>query len=170
MADATEPQTPDEAPAEPVEVQPPAAASENPNAFPPWADIPGDLNIPSGAQVCAFRFMPNWTAYPSKGARQCLMWPLTDNDERVALVRCRDNPNPAHAANELAKQMIRAVDGVKVNWAAKRGQPGNIDDFWREIGPKCRNTIVRYYNRSHAMDVAETAYFLEHCVAVRTAS
>lgn len=145
-----------------------AVQEDNPSALPAWVDMPSDLRPPPGVQMMYLRFLPKWTTTPDKGERQCIMWPLTDNDERVALVRCRDNP--ANAVNELAKQTIRVVDGVRVDWGAKHGQPGNIEDFWREIGPKCRNVVTRFYNRTHSMDAAETAYFLEHCVAVRTAS
>lgn len=155
---------------EQVDEQPAASVgteAQSNEAIPAWVDVPADMNAPQGARVCFMRFMGAWTMFPEKGERQCVMWELSDNDERVALVRCRDNP--ANASNELAKQMIRVVDGVKVNWAAKRGEPGNIDDFWREIGPKCRNTIVRHYQRTHVMSVEETVHFLEHCVAVRTA-
>ncbi len=135
-------------------------------ALPDWVDIPADMNIPEGVQVGLLRFKASWTMVAGSGDRTCVVWPLTDLDERLAHQRCKDNWNAA--ASELAKQMIRIVDGVKVNHGAKRGKAGNIDDFWREIGPKCRTLVTRYWRKTHTMDAAEASYFFEHCVAVRT--
>lgn len=137
------------------------------DALPEWAEMPAGLNPPKGAPLGFLMFKPEWTRCPEKGARTCIVWSLTDMDERLAFARVRDHL--ATAANEMAKQMIRAVDGVKVDWSAKEGAPGNLDDFWKEIGPKCRAMVVRYYNRTHMMSPEETADFLSNCVAVRTA-
>jgi hypothetical protein len=136
------------------------------NALPDWAEIPADMQIPKGVQVSFLRFRAGWTMNPSLGERSCVVWVLTDLDEHVAHGRCKDNLNAA--AGELAKQTIRVVDGVKVNWGARRGEPGNVDDFWRDIGPKCRSLVTRYWSQTHTMDAAEVSYFFEHCVAVRT--
>lgn len=141
---------------------------EDSNELPDWVNLPGDLDIPKGAPVGFLKFKAAWTVSAFKGDRQCVVWPLTDLDERVAYARVRDNI--ANAANELSKQMLRAVDGHKINWGVKGGEPGNPHDFWREIGPGCRSLVIRYYNRMHVLDADEVAYFLEHCVAVRTMS
>lgn len=134
--------------------------------LPPWVELPGDLIIPRGAQVGFLRIRSNLTADPSQGDRQCVVWPLTDLDERLAMSRIQDNPYNAIA--ELTVQMIRAIDGAKVNWAAKRGDPGNIKDFWRDLGPKGRSLVQRYYTRTHQVTAEETMDFLSECVAVRT--
>lgn len=138
------------------------------NEIPEWVDLPADLKIPRGTSIGFIQFLGAWTVVPHKGDRQCVVWPLTDLDERLAYSRIANNP--ASAANELAKQMIRSVDGVKVDAGARPGAPGCVDDFWREIGPKCRGMVIRYYSRTHNMSSEETAYFLENCVVVRTMS
>tara|TARA_Y100000034_G_scaffold132468_1_gene195511 strand:- start:94 stop:714 length:621 start_codon:yes stop_codon:yes gene_type:complete len=140
--------------------------AEATNSVPSWVKIPDDLKIPRGTSVGFMKFPSRMTVSPQKGDRQVVIWTLTDLDERVAYDRVQHNV--ANAANELAKQMIRAIDGVKVNWAAKRGDSNNIHEFWRDIGPKCRHMLVKYYSSTHAMDVEEVTYFLENCVAVRT--
>jgi hypothetical protein len=134
--------------------------------LPEWAELPADLIIPSGIVVGFLRVRAAWTVRPDLGDRTAVVWPLTDVDERLALSRCQDNPYTA--INEQTIQMIRAVDGVRVDWAAKSGDPGNIRDFWREIGPKGRQVLQRYYNQTHNLTIGETADFLESCVAVRT--
>lgn len=136
------------------------------NDVPPWVTIPSDLNMPRGAQVGFLLFRASWTMFPEKGDRHCIVWPLTDLDERIAFARIKDNFG--HSINELSKQMIRAFDGVTVNWGAGRGKPGNVDDFLAEIGPKCRSLLARWYTRTHQLDSDEVAHFLEHCATVRT--
>lgn len=136
------------------------------DSIPEWATVPANLSPPPGVTMGFLRFKAEWTRVPSKGDRVCIVWSLTDLDERLAFSRVRDNFQTA--VNEMAKQMIRAVDGVKVDWNAKSGEPGNLEDFWRDIGPKCRSKVVQYYNRTHMMTAAETADFLESCVVVRT--
>ena len=135
---------------------------------PEWADVPGDLKIPSGVEVAYLRFKAAWTCAMDKGDRTCVVWPLTDKDEKLALTRIAHNP--LSASSELAKQMVRAFDGMKVDWGATPGKAGNIDDFWREIGPKCRSMLQRYHSETHSMKPDELAYFFESCVAVRVGS
>jgi len=135
---------------------------------PEWADVPGDLKIPAGVEVAYMRFNPEWTSARDKGERSCVVWPLTDRDEKLALTRIVHNP--MSASSELAKQMVRAFDGQKVDWGATPGKAGNVDDFWREIGPKCRAVIQRYHSETHSMKPDELAYFFENCVAVRAGS
>lgn len=133
---------------------------------PDWVTIPTDLQIPRGSRVGFMLFKGKWTETAFKGDRHVIVWPLTDLDERMAWARIKDNFG--HASNELSKQMIRSFDGIKVNWGAARGKPGNVEDFLAELGPRCRGLLARYYTRTHQLDSAEVAYFLEHCVAVRT--
>lgn len=134
--------------------------------IPDWVDIPSDLVIPRGVQVGFLQFKASWTMYPEKGDRHCIVWSLTDLDERVAFARIKDNFG--HSINELSKQMIRAFDGAKADWGSIQGQRGHVNDFLVDIGPKCRALLARWYTRTHQLDSAEVAYFLEHCALVRT--
>lgn len=147
-------------------LEPEVTVSEKDDAVPDWVKIPSDLVIPRGAAVGFLRFRSAWTPFADKGDRHCIVWALTDLDERVAYARIKDNFG--HAINELSKQMIRAFDGHKVNWGSIRGQPGNVDDFLGQIGPKCRALLARWYTRTHQLDSDEVAHFLEHCAIVRT--
>lgn len=139
---------------------------EEQEQLPDWAELPADLLIPKGVVVGFVRIRARWTVAPGLGDRTAVVWPLTDIDERLALGRCQDNPYTA--LNEQTIQMVRAIDGLKVNWAVKSGELGNIRDFWREIGPKGRQVLQRYYNQTHNLTIAETADFLQTCVATRT--
>lgn len=71
------------------------------------------------------------------------------------------------AVDEMAKQMIRAIDGHKADWSGKFTK-GNVNTFWTEIGGKCRQQIKNIYLRRHSFDTGEVADFLVNCVAVRT--
>ena len=90
------------------------------------------------------------------------------NGYRFYLGYGRIRDNYGHAQNELAKQMVRAFDGTKVNWSAGRGATGNVDDFLDDLGPKCRGLLARWYMRTHQLDADEVTHFLEHCAHVRT--
>lgn len=142
---------------------PPFPESEEGDA-PAWAQVPGDLKIPAGVEVGFFLFKASWTANRAKGDRVCIVWPLTDRDERVALTRCT---TPLMASSELAKQMIRSFDGMKADWGAAPGRPGSVDTFWDEIGPKCRGLLKRYHGETHSMKPGELAYFFGSCVQLR---
>lgn len=147
-------------------LEPEVKVSEGDDDIPDWVEIPSDLTIPRGAAVGFLRFRSAWTPFADRGDRHCIVWALTDLDERVAYARIKDNFG--HAINELSKQMIRGFDGQKVNWGSIRGQPGNVDDFLSQIGPKCRGLLARWYTRTHQLDSDEVAHFLEHCAIVRT--
>lgn len=133
---------------------------------PEWVVLPPDLKIPSGRVVAFLRFKAEWTDTPTKGDRQCIVWNLSDADERLALKRANLNDGLS-AISDLAKQSIRAVDGVRVDWSKGKG-PGSIDQFWREIGAKCRALLQRWYLQNHQLNDAEQKDFFESCVAVRT--
>jgi len=142
---------------------------DDPDApLPGWAELPDGLTPPKGVQLGFLRIKSGLTSAPHLGDRTCVVWPLTDLDERLAITRIQGNAYNAIA--EQAKQMVRAIDGVKVNWNAKAGEPGNLKDFWRDIGPKGRTLVLRYYNQTHNLSPEETADFLLSCVAVRTAT
>jgi hypothetical protein len=133
---------------------------------PDWVIMPKHLKVPRGKQIVFLRFPASLTDTPSKGDRQCIAWSLTDGEEKLAADRCDGKPN--RAAAEYSKQMLRAVDGVVVDWSKPRG-PGSVDEFWREIGPKGRNILMRVYTQMHLASDEELRDFFEQCVAVRTA-
>lgn len=141
-------------------------ATAEQTGVPDWVVIPPDFKMPPGRVISFLRFRADWTDTPAKGDRQCIVWNLTDADERIALKRGATQ-DAVSMVNELAKQCVRAVDGVKVNWGLARG-PGSIDEFWREIGAKCRQLVVRWYTQNHALSDEEQKDFFENCVAVRT--
>ena len=134
---------------------------------PEWGVVPENLRVPKGKRIMFIRFRAEWTDAPMKGERQCIIWTLTDGEEKLANDRCGGSSSRAPA--EYSKQMIRAIDGVTVDWS-KRVGPGSIDEFWREIGPKCRGMLMRIYAQLHLPSDPELNDFFEHCVAVRTAS
>lgn len=134
---------------------------------PDWVVYPADLKVPKGRQVVFLRFPAGLTASPDKGDRQCVVWSINDGEEKMA--NDRTNGSSARAPSEFTKQMIRVVDGVTVDWSKMRG-PGSLDEFWREIGPKGRNLLMRIYTQLHLATEAETRDFFENCVAVRTAT
>ena len=139
---------------------------QDPNVLPDWVVMPPDLTIPPGRTVGFLRFRAPWTDCPEKGDRQCIVWNLSDMDERIAIKRTTMGDS-MQLAGELSKQMIRAIDGVKVNWAAVKG-PGCIDEFWKEIGSKCRQMVIRWYTQNHSLTDTEQADFFENCAVVRT--
>lgn len=142
--------------------EPVADATEVPD----WAIVPPGLKMPPGRQVYFVRFRAAWTDRPSKGERQCILWNLTESEEKHALRRTRGDA--LRAADELAKQMIRVIDGKPADWTGK--DPGSaVGTFWDEIGGKCRQLLKSHYAKTHMLDTAETADFFGSCIAVRTA-
>jgi hypothetical protein len=154
---------PEEAPPAPK----PSLPATGGDDVPEWAVVPPTMKVPKGRQVIFLRFPPNLTDAPLKGERQCIVWSLSDGEEKIA--NDRTNGSSARAPAEFTKQMIRAVDGVQVDWSKAKG-PGSLDEFWREVGPKCRNMLMRIYTQLHLASEDETRDFFESCVAVRTAN
>jgi len=137
------------------------------NDIPSWVVVPEGLKIPVGRRLLCLQFEADITETPHKGDRHCIAWTLSDGEERLANARC--NGDSSRYATEFTKQMIRAVDGVMVDWSKPKG-PGSLDEFWREIGPKGRHLAARMYSRTHLPSDEELDRFLSHCVAVVTAS
>lgn len=159
-----------------VEAEAEAAAKKNaiyaplpaarPGGAPPWVKIPEGFKFPRGRQVAFIRFRAAWTDTPDKGERQCILWALTDADEKVALSRAMGDVN--RAANELAKQMVRGIDGYVADWSGNEGS-GNIDRWWTEIGGRCRGMLVRIFTQLHVLNDEERKDFFESCIVLRTA-
>jgi hypothetical protein len=130
---------------------------------PLWAKIPKGMKFPRARQAIFIRFEAKWTDSPQRGERQCICWGLTDVDEKFAISRAMGDPN--RAAAELTKQMIRAIDGVEVDWDIKPGTI-NINQWWREIGGRCRQMLIRIYTQLHTLTDEERQRFFEECISV----
>jgi hypothetical protein len=134
--------------------------------MPDWAlPVPEGLRLPAGKQIIPVRFRADWTDKPGLGERQCLLWNLTDADEKLAAKRTRGEHT--RSMDELAKAMIRGIDGQKADWT---GMPGrlNVDQFWDDIGGTCRGQIKALYYKRHSLKTEEMIDFLANCVAVVT--
>lgn len=146
------------------EVTPVEVDSET-RPLPSWVVVPPDLQLPSGKTVGYMRFRANWTDEPARGDRQCVVWNLTVGDETLAIKRARGDGMRVLA--ECSKQMIRAVDGVRADWTGNGGI-GNVNQFWDQIGSRCRQQISNYYLKTHTLDESEQADFFASCIDVRT--
>jgi hypothetical protein len=133
---------------------------------PAWAKVPKGMRFPRGTRPIFVRFRPEWTRAPHKGERQCILWELTDLDEHAAAQRAAGFPG--RGLQEFAKGTIRAIDGEAVEWSGAEGAVANIDQFWRDIGPKGRSMIVGIYQQTHAMSPSERVDFFMNCIAARS--
>jgi hypothetical protein len=141
---------------------------------PSWAVVPSDLKIPIGLQVVYVRIPAIWTRYRHKGItlpgvegkfRTCICWENTDGEETQAYRRALGDIG--RAQGELAKQMIRSVDGRVADWGATASEPSSVDGFWTEIGAKGRGLVGRVYTQLHSLAPAEQILFFESCVESR---
>ncbi len=180
-----EPETAPQLPVEP-EPEPPrviripqAESGPAPAGFP----LPSDLLYPRGKQVYFIRFRSRWTDAPWIGHpigeetdpkltdddgkprlamfRTCVLWAINSPEKRLAITRARGDGN--RATDELAKQMIRVIDGKKVDWV----DSSELDSWWNQIGERCRNQLTRLFHNLHVMDEEDTVDFLENCIAIR---
>lgn len=159
-------------------------------AVPSWALLPEGLKAPRGRAVFFARFPSPWTDTPREGVpwgaltelemldfkrfgipapelgRQCIFWALSIGDQKIALGRANGDPNRFNS--ELAKQMIRSVDGEIVDRSGV-GTSGNLEIWWNQIGERCRSELTRACLRIHSLTAGERAVFFAHCVASRTA-
>ncbi len=131
---------------------------------PEWAQFPPDMAVPEGRELGFILFRASWMDEKKKGDRNIILWSLTDADEKLALKRVRGEQ--ARTLGEMAKQMIRSIDGVKADWTGKVG-PGNVERFWNDIGAKCRGLVANYYLKTHALAPEERADFFMNCLVVR---
>lgn len=142
------------------------ALPEKSSKAPPWAKVPKhkDFKIPRGAQVLFLRFPPEMTAAPQKGERQCIVWTLSLGDTHAAVERARGLGSAERGIESLTKQMVRAIDGQVADWSGAGGA-ADIDQFWRDIGPKCRTILQTIYTQLHVPTQAELAHFFVNCIA-----
>jgi hypothetical protein len=134
-------------------------------APPEWATVPADFKMPDGWVVFFVRFRAKWTNRPGSGDRQCILWNLSESDEKRASARARGDGMRLVA--EMAKQQIRAIDGERADWSGAPG-PHNVSQFWSEIGGKCRYLLKGHYLKTHTMSTEETVDFFDNCVASRS--
>jgi hypothetical protein len=136
------------------------------STLPEWAQnaIPPNLKIPKGETVFVVRFLKEWTKDRSCD-RTAVIWQLSVGDEKLANQRGGDNS--ANVLMELSKQMIRAIDGKKVDYTG-RSKEANLDAWWNAIGRKCRSLISAMFIRMHALSDEEKSYFLARCYVART--
>lgn len=122
--------------------------------------------FPRGYDVMFLRIKAEWTSAKHKGDRYLILWEHADADEKFAYSRAMGDGN--RTVGELAKQMVRFVDGHEADWSGEFG-PGNIDTLWREVGAKGRNMLIRMHTQLHVLDKAEMQDFFANCVGrVRT--
>ena len=138
---------------------------EEDTTTPAWVVLPSDLTLPPGKLVGFMRFRANLTDVAGKGDRHCILWNLSSADEKLALKRTRGDA--MRTVQEMAKQMIRSIDGFRVDWTGAFGV-GNVDKFWDEIGSRYRQQLVNYYIKTHSLGQAEQADFFANCIAIRT--
>lgn len=167
--------------------QPPPPAAKPPyrgTGAPPWALLPEGLRPPRGRLLYFFAFPAAWTDTPDMGAvlpvedpgmlrafgqlpgalwRQCIVWPLTIGDQKLAAGRAMGDQN--RFSSELAVQAIRAVDGFLADRSGAP-TPGNVDLWWERVGERCRRELLAQVTRMHTLTLDERRAFLEHGVAV----
>lgn len=159
---------------------------------PLWAapHIPPGLKVPRGRLVSFIRFRSAWTDAPEKGvmttfkkrqadgsvkdeevlSRVLMCWTLSDGEERLAMQRTRGEPGRSY--EELAKQQVRAVDGLRVDWSGEWAKNEGLYPaarLWTELGGKCRPMVINLYRRTHSLSDEELADFLLNCVVARSA-
>lgn len=140
--------------------------------IPAGAMIPAGFAFPPGWLVWFITFPASMTNRPKGPDRQCILWNLSEADEKRAVKMARGDG--LRVIDEMAKCMIRSVDGKKIVWrpidprTEEAQSYGNLAQFWTEIGGKCRHQIKSLYLKTHAMDGAENARFFESCITPRT--
>lgn len=157
---------------------PPEASQAPPRASKPMVGVPDwfvmpdgfyENDIPDGATFCCMRFEARLTYRPKLGDRQCLLMPLTVKDELLAYKRIASLGTQSSQAvvSELAKQMIKLIDGKKPEWV-RRAARNYPDVFWNDIGGDYRRMIESWYVKTHVLAGEDRARFLADCMAVRT--
>lgn len=156
------------------------------NGVPDWVMIPPDLRFPRNKQAVFLRFRSDWTDCPAIGHtmkdddgqtlkrlddptreqlwRQVIIWPINVADKRLAISRAQGSEE--RLMDELAYQMIRAIDGQVVDPT----RAGIAEQFWNQAGERCRRLLRMMYHRLHSLDVEQTKDFLVNCIVVRSAA
>ena len=154
-----------------------------PGEIPPWVVVPQALRFPRNRQVSFLRIPSDWTTDHSKGLvypgedpkagryagkrhRQCILWSLSIADEKLARNAARGEPLAVYS--EMAKRMVRAIDGHFVSWETgdvqRDGDLGHVPTFWEDIGPAARSLLVNHYHSTHALSKDQINHFFLGCV------
>lgn len=136
-----------------------------PPAQPTDGTAPFALPRGKGKQIIAVKIPAAFTDYPEKGDRQCIMWSMTLADERTALRRAQGRRELL--AQEFTMQMIRAIDGMSVDWT-RRHRAADPLHFYDEIGPKMRAKLENIYQVQHNLTEMEQLRFFGECIALVT--
>lgn len=142
---------------------------KDPDALPEWAEFPAGYRVPVNTNVVFMRFKSAWTKTKT-GDRWCMLFELTDREEQLGAKNARGEAS--RLIKELSKLTIRIIDGKRAAWAVRKEDIGvveSIETFWENIGPKCRQQIVNYYLRAHALDADEQVDFFANCLVSRDA-
>lgn len=131
---------------------------------PAWVKLPAGLSFPRGRALYFLRFRAEWTDTPAKGERQCICWPISVGDKKLAAQRAMSDAN--RITEEMCMRFVRVVDGHVVDHSGA-ASPGNLDVWWNEVGEKVRAQIMRIFMRAHVLDAGAQRDFLENCIAVR---
>jgi hypothetical protein len=150
----------------PDEADEDAPAEASPMGRPGWVVWPEDLKAPRGKIVTFMRFRAAWTDTPEKGDRQCIMWNLNYADEKLAGKRAKGDAQLT--LKEMAKAMVRAVDGARADFTGDRRKPGSIDRWWDEIGLKCRTLVTSHFMKMHNLGDEERIDFFANCLGVES--
>lgn len=170
----------------PEEKKPPAPLLRVPppqkGGAPAWALVPPNIALPSARPVFYLRFpsamtddprigkpVPSMTdeelkAFGSSDAlfRQCIIWPVSVGDKKLAVQRAMGNED--RLQDELAKGMIRAVDGVAVDDSS-----ANLDVWWESVGERVRSQLRIVWLQLHRPTLQEQQVFFELCIEGRSA-
>ncbi len=122
-----------------------------PDFFPP-AMIPKGIKFPQGIEAMFIKIPADFTCARHKGDRFLIIWGTSEADEALVLGRSMSDPN--RATGQLAKQVVRAIDGHVADWSGLP-TPGSVDQLWREIGPKGRNLLIRMMAKVNTLEQEE---------------
>jgi hypothetical protein len=137
---------------------------ESTNEVPAWAVLPPDLKIPKGKQVYFIRIPADLTDRPNDGDHHCVAWNLNIADEDTALKRSRGEQ--FRVMRESCMQMIRAIDGHRVDWTnSNLNAPGNVKRWFNDIGPRGRLLVQNVYIRTHSVNNETSIRFFVDCFA-----
>ena len=145
--------------------------------LPEWAlPLPPEVVLPKARQIYVMRFRAKLTDTPKLGDRYCILWGLSEADEKLALKRTRGDSSMT--MNEMSKQMIRVLGFIRTSADGKERAEGeapewtsgasNLNSFWNAIGGKYRPQVKNAYMKMHTMEPGEIVDFFTNCVAVRT--
>lgn len=148
------------------------------SSLPAFVVLPDGMKLPKGWIVWAIRFRAKLTNTPKAGDRWCVMWNLTEGDQKRAAKRARGDGS--RIIDEMAKQMVRVIGtvgdatkgieptGAQANWSGELSAAGSIDAFWNAIGGKYQHALKSLYLKTHTFSAEENRDFFEDCVFARS--